>query len=59
MIIHITVKTSIAGIIDHLVDDNELSADMGRAGRECVERKWTWDRSIRQLEEVLEEVAAR
>jgi phosphatidyl-myo-inositol dimannoside synthase len=36
-----------------LLADAELRARLGRAGREWVERAWTWDRLAGQLAELL------
>lgn len=48
-----------AGALMHIVDDRDMACRMGKTGRECVLQHWTWDRSMRQLEQVLEEVARR
>ena len=48
-----------AAALMRFVEDTALSTEMGHAGRECVLAKWTWDKSIRQLEGALAEAARR
>lgn len=40
-----------------LLEDEKMAADMGRAGKEHVMSKWTWDQAIAQLEIILAKAA--
>lgn len=42
-----------AGRIQALLEDPRAAEAMGRRGREHVEAKWTWERSVDKLEELL------
>jgi hypothetical protein len=46
-----------AGAIAWLLQDPELRSRMGRAGRERVERYFSWDRHIRILERAIRSAA--
>ncbi len=46
----------IKNAIERLLDDAELVANMGLRGRQLVESKWTWERSVAELEEHLRSV---
>jgi phosphatidyl-myo-inositol dimannoside synthase len=49
-------RAALAERIVRLLADAELRARLGRAGREWVERAWTWDRLAGQLGELLHPV---
>jgi spore coat protein SA len=48
---------ALAEAVARLLEDEDLRERMGRAGREHAVRRWTWDRSVEQLDELLCEAA--
>jgi len=49
----------LAAAAAELIARPQLRSEMGQAGRSYVEREWTWDRAIANLEQHLSEVACR
>jgi glycosyltransferase involved in cell wall biosynthesis len=47
-------SASLADGIGSLVDDSNAIAAMGKAGRDDVIARWTWDRTVSQVERILE-----
>jgi phosphatidylinositol alpha-1,6-mannosyltransferase len=44
---------AIAAKVSTLLLDKELASEMGRAGRQWVEREWRWDDLAKRLEGLL------
>jgi glycosyltransferase involved in cell wall biosynthesis len=47
-----------AAAVLRLLDDPELRARLGHAGRALVERRFTWERHVQQLVELYERLVA-
>jgi glycosyltransferase involved in cell wall biosynthesis len=48
----------LAAAIGTLFTDVDLSSEMGRNGRSCVQAQWTWDKALVRLERFLAETAS-
>ncbi len=51
------VPNAMASAISQLSEDPSRAQELGRAGRELVLQRWTWERTGRQMEEILLEAA--
>lgn len=43
--------------IERVMEDDELARTLGKKGREEVVKNWTWERSVKKIERILQECA--